>query len=357
MKQIRFLDWPLKRYYGETHVFHRWKNLLRENGLQVTLHYDHRDTALLDADSLIIHSRYFGAWQNTATRNTQNHDELLSFLAGCRAGVNRLIWFDAADSTGSADLMLLPHVDLFLKKQLLKDKSYYLANTGKPNLRIWLPESEIANASFTPADPAGLDKMRLAWNIGLNDYRYFGYKMSRLSNYLDYTLYPLRFKTVSKDRPLDVVFRGTIHQGLDAQHGVSEQRNQVLQLLKGIKRNIPVGKITSKRAYWRELKQARVGISPFGWGEICYRDFEIMISGCLLIKPDMKHLETYPNVFIEKETYLPVRWDMADLELQLNTVIEDFPTYLHIAAQGQELYKKACMDGQGFVNHFKQTIC
>jgi len=357
MKHIRFLDWPLKRYYGETHVFHRWKKLLREQGLQVTLHYDHRDRALLDADCLIIHSRYFGAWQNTATRNTRNQDELLAFLARCRARVNRLIWFDAADSTGSADLMLLPHVDLFLKKQLLKDKSYYLGGHGKPNLRIWLPENEANTAGFTTAAAAELGKMRLAWNLGLNDYRYFGYKMSRLSNYLDYRLYPLRFRDVNQERPLDIVFRGTLHQDLTTQHAVSGQRNHVLQLLKGLKRNIPGGEITGKRAYWRELKMARVGISPFGWGEICYRDFEILISGCLLIKPDMNHLETYPDVFVDRETYLAVRWDLADLENQLNTVMDDFDAYSAIATYGQELYKKACMDGQAFVKHFKQTIC
>ena len=31
-------------------------------------------------------------------------------------------------------------------------------------------------------------------------------------------------------------------------------------------------------------------LSPFGWGEICYRDFEAALNGMLLIKPDMNTL-------------------------------------------------------------------
>ena len=31
-------------------------------------------------------------------------------------------------------------------------------------------------------------------------------------------------------------------------------------------------------------------MSPFGFGEICYRDFEAMLNGACLIKPDVSHL-------------------------------------------------------------------
>ena len=41
------------------------------------------------------------------------------------------------------------------------------------------------------------------------------------------------------------------------------------------------------------MSSAKFGLSPFGWGEIGARDFEIFINGSLLIKPDMSHLETY----------------------------------------------------------------
>jgi hypothetical protein len=54
--------------------------------------------------------------------------------------------------------------------------------------------------------------------------------------------------------------------------------------------------------------------SPFGYGELCWRDIEAIIAGAVLIKPDMTHLETRPNLFENNVTYLPVNWDFSNLE-------------------------------------------
>ena len=35
--------------------------------------------------------------------------------------------------------------------------------------------------------------------------------------------------------------------------------------------------------------------------------------GCMLVKPDMSHLQTEPNIFTPGKTYAPVRWDLSDL--------------------------------------------
>jgi hypothetical protein len=38
------------------------------------------------------------------------------------------------------------------------------------------------------------------------------------------------------------------------------------------------------------------------------------MCGSLLLKPDMSHVETHPDIFRAGETYVPLRWDFADLE-------------------------------------------
>ena len=43
------------------------------------------------------------------------------------------------------------------------------------------------------------------------------------------------------------------------------------------------------------------------------RDFEAVLNGSLLVKPDMSHLETWPDIFIPGETYVPIEWDGSDL--------------------------------------------
>jgi spore maturation protein CgeB len=60
--------------------------------------------------------------------------------------------------------------------------------------------------------------------------------------------------------------------------------------------------------------RSKICISPFGYGEICWRDFEAILCGCLLIKPDMSHVETNPDIFMAGQTYVPVKWDFSDLE-------------------------------------------
>ena len=42
--------------------------------------------------------------------------------------VNKIVWLDDSDSTGITHFELLPLVDLYLKKQLLKDKKLYSQN-------------------------------------------------------------------------------------------------------------------------------------------------------------------------------------------------------------------------------------
>ena len=70
-------------------------------------------------------------------------------------------------------------------------------------------------------------------------------------------------------------------------------------------------------AYMRELRASKICFSPFGYGEVCWRDYEAILSGAVLLKPDMSHIETDPDVFVAGETYLPVRWDLADFEAQV----------------------------------------
>ena len=44
---------------------------------------------------------------------------------------------------------------------------------------------------------------------------------------------------------------------------------------------------------------SKIGLSPYGQGEICYRDVELMQFGTLMIKPDMSKIHTIPNPYID----------------------------------------------------------
>lgn len=69
-----------------------------------------------------------------------------------------------------------------------------------------------------------------------------------------------------------------------------------------------------KTEFRRELWASKMCFSPFGYGAVCWRDFEAMASGALLLKQDMSHIRLSRPFFVPNETYVPLRWDLSDLE-------------------------------------------
>lgn len=72
-----------------------------------------------------------------------------------------------------------------------------------------------------------------------------------------------------------------------------------------------------------ELRRSRICFSPFGYGEVCWRDFEAVLTGAVLLKQDMSHVLTDPDIFVPNETYVPVRWDLSDFEEKVRWLASD----------------------------------
>ena len=45
---------------------------------------------------------------------------------------------------------------------------------------------------------------------------------------------------------------------------------------------------------------------------MCWRDYEAILSGSLLLKPRMDHVRLTPAIFVADETYVPLEWDYSD---------------------------------------------
>ena len=90
----------------------------------------------------------------------------------------------------------------------------------------------------------------------------------------------------------------------------------------------------SREEYFKELFDAKLCFSPFGYGEVCWRDFEAMFTGSLLLKPDMSHLDCYPEVFIPYQTYVPLAWDLSDFD-------EKVDYYLNHPAEREAIARNA----------------
>jgi hypothetical protein len=274
-------------------------------------------------------------------------EELLRRL---RARYRRIAFFHDDAGGGIPRLNVLPHVDLFYSKALFRNRSLY----GKP-----LYGKELYSDFFhqtcgvtdpdyrerpTEARPEQLAKLRLSWNIGVGDYPRgklrqragvaasiaLGFQAARLF----YTRARMPVDPTSANRGL---FPVHARIGLVRRPSIAEQRRLILQRIRG-DADFLVGEV-SQRRYNHEIAHSRITLSPFGWGELCLRDFEAVRAGSLLLKPDMSHLETWPDVFKPGETYVPFDWEGHNLIERARNYLRDEASRARIARRAYESYR------------------
>jgi len=157
-----------------------------------------------------------------------------------------------------------------------------------------------------------------------------------------------------ENKVFDVYFNGSMSND---SYGI--QRNIIVnQIEKSNFTHSELIKRVSTKDYFINLKKSKVCISPFGYGEICYRDFEIIKSGSLLCKPNMNHLLTYPNFYVPFITYVPFEWNIEDFNYNISKILKNESDYYRIKNNAQKLLKEFYTD-EGkvkFVNHVLKSI-
>ena len=61
-----------------------------------------------------------------------------------------------------------------------------------------------------------------------------------------------------------------------------------------------------------------------------------------LIKPDMDHLDTWPNLYKKDETYISIPWKIEEWSNAFSEILSDEKKLLDVAKNGQNSYKKIC---------------
>ena len=252
------------------------------------------------------------------------------------------VFCDTSDSAGWLHSKLLPIVHVYAKGQLLRDRTAYLqshygyrAFADYYHRTLGIADAEPAWSQ--PVPEAGLlDKLRVSWNSGLADYSEFGPYRMALYNRLPLAPLlhaPTRFTPPSdaRQQPISCRFGVTYSRA-----SVAAQRRLIGERMAA---RMPTDKL-SRRRYFAELRGSKIVVSPFGWGEITLKDFEVFLTGGLLFKPDMSGIETWPNLFVEGQTCAAHHWDLSDFEARLDAILADYPRWLQIAAEGQARYAR-----------------
>jgi len=133
-----------------------------------------------------------------------------------------------------------------------------------------------------------------------------------------------------------------------------DQANREAQRIPGI-RTLSEGLI-SHAQYMQELESSKICFSPFGFGEVCWRDYEAILSGALLIKPELSHVETLPDIFFRPyESYVPVRWDYSDLEEKVRYYLDHEAEREVIIINAYSKLRDFFVSG-GFVMHVREIL-
>lgn len=256
----------------------------------------------------------------------------------------KLVYLDGDDDPCVQWPELLPLVDLYVKKQVFADAADYgRSRLGKTNLTDYVART--FGTSFerdrVPASPGvppeEAHKIVVGWNVALDE------KIRAL----------YRSGVPAQDKDVDVICRANV----DPSIWIHPLRSPVAPILRGLAREYRVLTPESRVGqdeYYREMRRSRICVSPFGYGELCWRDFEAILCGCLLIKPDVGHLRTEPDVFVPLETYVPVRWDFADLEEVLRHYLTHPTERERISRRAREVLL-AYYDG-GFVRSVARVL-
>jgi len=279
----------------------------------------------------------------------------LDLLFRLRNKYERIAFFHDDAGGGIPRLSVLPFVDLFYAKALFKDRSLY----GKPLYGKEL-YSDYYHRHYGVADPDWADrpvearpeqlaKLRLSWNIGVGDYpRGTQRQRAGTAAARAFGAAAARFFYSRKRPPRDPVaanrgwFNVHARLGFPARPSIAFQRRLILERIAAHPRFL-TGSVPQAQ-FNLEAAHSKIVLSPFGWGELCLRDFEAVRNGALLLKPDMGHLETWPDVFRPGETYVPFGWDAEELAETAERYLDNEAERKRIARAAWETYR-AQLDG------------
>ena len=140
-----------------------------------------------------------------------------------------------------------------------------------------------------------------------------------------------QIEPIKKDKSIDICAIFQANHGECYDHGVrndipyTHHRKGLWDKLETMKHKYSM--IADKlpfQEYMIKLKDSKICLSPFGMGELCFRDFESVLTGTIMLRPDQSNLITSPNIYVEGETYVGCKLDWSDVEEKIDYILTNF---------------------------------
>ncbi|WP_156809917.1 hypothetical protein [Spirochaeta africana] len=288
----------------------------------------------------------------------------LIFLEQLKQRYATVVCIDNSASAGYIHPAALEKCDWYFKRSVYTDRNQYKRplESGRSYVQYYVDTGQVDGGGWTTglAENAPLDKLEVLWNIGLGSYPRSRYRKAvalRLASAGLHGVLPRvyaypRARLAAKEKDTYISARFAVRF---QNHGVQHHRT-IFQHAAENDTSFRTGVVTLKE-YNRELETATAVLSPFGYGEECLRDFEAIYNGAVLIKPDMDHIETWPNVYEKNKTYAPCNWDATDVA-EVGSFILDNPHFAsELANSAMEVMQSAQEAIDSRVEWFIEMIC
>jgi hypothetical protein len=232
----------------------------------------------------------------------------------------RIIFIDPWDQVSSRFFGVLPYVDKLLKYQRFKDvQRYHEPLIGGTAITDYLAKEQgydIGDFHVGSDVPIGYEhRIATGWNV-VTARRF---KQVLFQSFL-WKLKNRGFRELPKT--IDIFCHLSYNSWDSRDDWYTTYRKSVIEKIEqfgstyklAISGEHPERRTVSSHQYFEDIRRSRIVVAPFGWGETTWRDYEAVCYNCLLIKPDMSHIDTAPHIYHPNETYVPVKWDFSDLE-------------------------------------------
>lgn len=165
------------------------------------------------------------------------------------------------------------------------------------------------------------------------------------------TVTPQWFKYDPDEKVYDVcaLFSYPVKENSEYTEPVNEyydaHRKNCIDVLRKLSKRLNIkmledGKHIPADKYYEAFRISKIIIAPFGYGEIAPRDIESAMFGAVLVKPDMSHVDTIPNIYTDGETYVSCSWDFSNLEEKIDMILGNYRENQHHYVQNmREAYR------------------
>lgn len=306
----------------------------------------------------------------------RNIDHMIDYVKKIKKNFSKVIYFDDSAAISHILFFIVPYVDSYWVRGLFKDtnlysKSFYGGRSFSDyyNKKYNIEDKKIyLSPKYNGTFPANI---KIAWNIGIGCYptaneEIFNYYYSYIRKI------SCGLAMLSNIKILSLIIDKYIKEMINVlsqEVNLADKRKLISARFSsrgyyksiGFHRELVIEKIlnnklfikgkTSKWNYIKECNSVYAMLSPFGWGEICYRDFESAIGGNLLIKPNMDHLNTWPNIY-RNDCYYKLDWDFDNID-QINEIISSEKTIINCVNNSRKIYVNSLL---GFKKRLEKLI-